>query len=87
MKLKHRAGLFVFGLFFCFYGIGIGHKFGVFPYLNVERQPVFPIAVIITGLFVCAAALLPSGNWVYRLFRYGTRREPDVLQKKNPYQH
>lgn len=87
MKLKHPVGLILSGLLLCLYGAQMWHRYGVLPYLNWHNMPVFPIGVVITALLVAGLGLLPSGDWVYRLFRSQLHREPRVLRNKNPYRH
>lgn len=83
MKFKHRLLIFVLGGFAAAYGIvQFQHSRGL-PYLNRRMEPVLPAGVIVIGICVAAFAFLPSGTWVYRLLKRGTRPQPHVLRKAN----
>ena len=81
-KLKNRAILVLFGAFLVWYGLAKLHHYGVFPYPNWIRQPVFPAGVVTLGILLIALGLFFSGEWVYRLFK-SRRPQPHVLRKAN----
>ena len=87
MKLKHRLGLFVFGIFTSLYGLTRWQKYGVFPYLNRKLQPMYPAGVIMLGVVLAALAFLPSGRWISELMSGKQRRKSRALDIRNPYQH
>lgn len=87
MKLKHRIGIFAAGLFFLLYGLLKARQYGVFPYLNYWKQPVYPIGVEIGAVILMALACLPTGTWLNRMFSTKPARKAHVLQKFPPRQY
>jgi hypothetical protein len=80
MKLKHRAGLFLAGVWLVVYGGIKVHEHGVLAYLNLYRQPVFPAAVVMMGVVFAALAFLPPAKWINRLISPKLKREAHALQ-------
>ena len=87
MKLKHRIGIFTAGLLFLVYGLLKARQYGVFPYLNYWKQPVFPVGVEIAAVILMAMAFLPTGTGLNRMFSTRPARTAHVLQKFRPRQY
>ncbi len=87
MKLKIRIGIFALGAFTFCYGLAQFHRVGVFPYLNMKMQPVFPVGTMIGGVLLILLAFLPAGRWIERVFTSKPQRKARVLQKFPPRHH
>ena len=87
MKPRHRVGLILAGGLLVLYGITKFHQHGVFPYLNLYRQPVFPAAVVMIGVAFGALAFLPPAKWIERLISPEPKREARALQVLHEHRH
>lgn len=86
MQIKYRVGLLLTGAFMVLYGAEAYHKYGIFPYPNIQRQPVFPVGVVIFGFILAAIAFTPPASWLDRLFRR-KHQKPEAHVLKLLHEH
>jgi hypothetical protein len=79
MKLKSRAIVFLSGVAVTFLGLAKYQQHGAFPYLNWQKQPVFPMGVVAAGMLVCALSCLPQ-KWFRRWAGTRPERNSHVLK-------
>ena len=72
MGWKVRAALLGFGLLLIFFRRSQLHA-GHWAWSNWYGQTIFAAGLIGVGVFFCALALLPDGDWVYRRITTGRR--------------